>query len=298
MLRPRLDTQQHGQRLVGYLPDYRISNVSAKQLGKHYTDIVLYSVEATKSGGIDSRWLSDSDYRVVKRLKDAGVQRVLICIGGGGRSGRLDAATNDRPSRARLVRELQTLCLERGFDGVDFDWEFPRTAQQRSQFAHLIIETKRAFAAKGLLVTAAMISKQPLSRRALDSLDYLHLMAYDGPGEHASCDFAYDVVENYLARGVPAKKLCMGVPFYGRGVLKRSRALPYRKLAAKRPLDPDTDKVGDLYFNGESTLKRKADYALAEGLGGIMVWEVGQDTNDAHLARTLSTALRSSAAVR
>jgi len=32
------------------------------------------------------------------------------------------------------------------------------------------------------------------------------------------------------------------------------------------------------FFNGISMVKRKTQLAIQEGLGGVMVWEVGQDT--------------------
>ncbi|MCC7478040.1 glycoside hydrolase family 18 protein [bacterium] len=280
-------------RLVGYLPEYRLKSADPALLGKYYSDIILYSVDVTKSGGLDTGRLDKRGWKLAGRLREAGVQRIYACIGGGLRSKHFNAATNDRPSRARLVGELVSLCQTRGLDGVDFDWEFPSTAQQRRQYDALIRETAAAFAPHGLKLSAAVIGRQQLSPESIAALDCLHLMAYDGPGRHSTFDFAAGAVSGLLARGVPAQKLCLGVPFYARGVKRHGRALPYSHLAARNWLAPDEDQLGDMYYNGPGTLQRKTEYALKSGLGGIMVWEIGQDAPDCKLARVISRAMKS-----
>jgi hypothetical protein len=147
-------------RLVGYLPEYRLRSADPELLGKYYTDIILYSVDVTKSGGLDTGRLDKRGWSLLPRLRKAGVQRVYACIGGGLRSKHFNAATNDRPSRARLVSELVKLCQTKNLDGVDFDWEFPSTAQQRRQYAALIEETCAAFEPLGLRLSAAVIGRQ------------------------------------------------------------------------------------------------------------------------------------------
>ncbi len=279
-------------RLVGYLPEYRLRSADPVLLGKYYTDIVLYSVDVTKSGGIDTSRLDQRGWSLLPKLRKAGVQRVYACIGGGLRSKHFNAATNDRPSRARLVAELVRLCQAKGLDGVDFDWEFPSTIQQRRQYDALICETAAAFAPHGLKLSAAVIGRQQLSRESLEALDCLHLMAYDNHGEHSTYAFSVSVVNAWLARGVPASKLCLGVPFYARGVKRHGRALPYSRLAERNKMEPEVDQLGDMYFNGVSTLHRKGEYARKAGLSGIMVWEVGQDVDDCKLARVISKSLR------
>ena len=48
------------------------------------------------------------------------------------------------------------------------------------------------------------------------------------------------------------------------------------------PLDPSHDSVkpakgGFLGYNGRTTISEKSRYAIATGIGGVMVWESGQD---------------------
>jgi len=44
--------------------------------------------------------------------------------------------------------------------------------------------------------------------------------------------------------------------------------------------DGHTDACEGLYFNGMDTIKKKIDLAFSEHLGGVMLWEVGQDMDD------------------
>ena len=43
---------------------------------------------------------------------------------------------------------------------------------------------------------------------------------------------------------------------------------------------PATDEVDNIYFNGIGTTQQKTCLAKTEGLGGVMVWELGQDSQD------------------
>jgi chitinase len=46
-------------------------------------------------------------------------------------------------------------------------------------------------------------------------------------------------------------------------------------------LAPDQDTVSGYYFNGSETIRRKVQLAKSDGLAGVMVWEIAQDTTDA-----------------
>ncbi len=66
----------------------------------------------------------------------------------------------------------------------------------------------------------------------------------------------------------------LGIPLYGRGVVNRDLVKTWAQIAVDNP-QPDQDQLGDLYYNGPATVAAKA--RLARGLGGVMVWELGQD---------------------
>jgi GH18 family chitinase len=277
-------------RTVGYLPDYRVGRADPAVLGRDFTDIILFSIEPTAEGGIDARRLNARGYGIVRRLKQAGVHRVLVAVGGWDRSGHFASVCADPLLRRKFVAGLRDYCVKHGLDGVDYDWEFPRTAGQAADYARLLCETKEGLRPHGMLVTVAVVKNQTLSREALAAVDRVHLMAYDAPGQHATYDFAVDVAQTWLGRGAPASKLCLGLPFYGRSVRHPRRSMSYADVQRRYSPPPETDRLGTLYFNGITTLQRKTAYCRANGLCGVMVWEVGQDAPGGVLGRALNAA--------
>ena len=74
-----------------------------------------------------------------------------------------------------------------------------------------------------------------------------------------------------------AAKVTLGVPFYGRSV-KSGEWKSYEDIVQDfHPLDPSLDEVGDQYFNGFDTIKKKALKAMDGGFAGLMIWDVGMD---------------------
>lgn len=132
------------------------------------------------------------------------------------------------------------------FDGIDIDWEFP-TAADKENFTALIAEFHTQLAVLGakndkeyLLTIAAPAGSQNYSNMQLAAvaaqLDFLNMETYDYHGtwetttNHAAPLFEspFDpargqgfyvdgTIDAYLKAGVPAQKLVLGIPAYGRG---------------------------------------------------------------------------------
>ena len=107
----------------------------------------------------------------------------------------------------------------------------------------------------------------------------MHMMSYDQQGQHSTFAFAERVAAQG-ARILPAAQLTLGVPFYGRhvrtGDWKSYEDLVQEFSALQQP-DGAVDEVGGYYLNGRQTIAAKARLAREHGLGGVMIWEVGQD---------------------
>ena len=43
---------------------------------------------------------------------------------------------------------------------------------------------------------------------------------------------------------------------------------------------PAVNEVEDIYFNGIQSVQRKTRYTYKNNFGGVMIWELGQDTVD------------------
>jgi len=117
-------------------------------------------------------------------------------------------------------------------------------------------------------------------------------------------------IARYKAAGVPEQKLLMGLPFYGyswtavssvnNGLFQPGRAVhadrPYnyiRTLAAPFSTYRDERSQAPWLFDGQTfwtyedpvSVRYKVSYARNQHLGGIMIWELSNDTADAELLR-------------
>jgi GH18 family chitinase len=178
------------------------------------------------------------------------------------------------------LKAIIGFCQKNQFDGVDLDWEHPANASEEKDYATLLVELKKGLAPHQLEASVAVAGWQGLSAEALGAVDRIHLMAYDARGRHSTPAFAEADVARLIQRGAPPDKICLGVPFYGRGITNAEKALSYAQLVQKYHPAPEIDEVDGIYFNGIKTIERKTRYALENKLGGIMIWEMGQDTND------------------
>jgi chitinase len=136
------------------------------------------------------------------------------------------------------------------FDGIDVDWEFPVLGglapgrpEDRENFTQMLAEFRRQLdlVRPGLqLSIASGSSARAYGKIQLEILqaylDHVNLMTYDMHGSwestanfHAALfnhtgnpsagqrDSVHEAVQGHIAAGLPASKLVVGVPFYGRG---------------------------------------------------------------------------------
>jgi chitinase len=105
-------------------------------------------------------------------------------------------------------------------------------------------------------------------------------------------------VDQIAGQGAPRRKICLGVPFYGRDMKQFEQSQTYSEIARRYHPAPDVDEVEGVYFNGIRTIQQKARYARENNLGGLMVWELGQDTtDDTSLLRTIHAVMSNPAIV-
>jgi len=283
--------------VAGYAPHHRGDWSVDETLP--LTDILYFSVEPTAAGEIAENRLGEQVTREVARLHaayaDRGGVRVLLCVGGWGKSSGFTEATADDAKRARLVAALAALCETHGFDGIDYDWEHPANDDQLADYARLIAETAAALHPDGRIVTVAQAGWQDLGQGAYAALDRVHLMSYDHSFPQATLDKSTEDVERLIEWGCPPEKIALGLPFYGRNAERR--AMPYRRLTAGRDdHDPEADVIEGYACNGPATVRAKTRYALDAGLAGVMVWQVYQDApGERSLLRVIDEAVRADA---
>ncbi len=278
--------------VCGYLPDYRIRGLDTALL-QYATDVIYFSLEPKGDGTLVTDRFAAEHRRALAEWRTKHGFRLLVSVGGWGRSRGFAAMSTDNARRRKFVENVTDFCITHGFDGVDYDWEFPQTAKERKGYIDLIRDTRQAFLPHRNIVTVALGHHQNLGKEAYELLDRVHIMSYDHAGKHSTLEHAKGDAARFVGFGVPVGKLLLGVPFYARNVKKRNDSRSYGDLAEAHDLRPDSDWAGDYYFNGIDTMKQKAAHAQELGMGGMMVWEIGQDaTGGESLLRALHEARR------
>ena len=272
-----------GLEVVGYLPAYKIPTIDSAQ-ARHLTDLVYFTLSVSSNGEVRHDSLTPEHRDFLLKVKREFGTRILIGITDHDHRGALAAVARSTELRRQFAGRLTAFLQESGFDGADFDWEYPWNLDLGS-YAALLDEVHRSFAPWGLRLTVAVSPSHPLSKAGYQAVDRVHGMLYDDYGQHSTLENSTAHVQEFLDEGVPASKLLLGVPFYGRGYTASgpawSSAVSYKNLRGRYRIAPGQDTVSGYYFNGIETVRRKVQYAKSEGLSGVMVWEIGQDTTDA-----------------
>lgn len=263
-------------RVIGYLPDYRLATFE-ESAASLVTDIIVFSAEPEASGKLNTQRLPAEQLKRLKQIKQRTCVELLLCVGGWERSKSFPELAASAATRQRFVQEAIRFCLDQRFDGIDLDWEHPANATEQHNYALLLQDLKVGFQEHGLSLSVTMAAWQQLPEAGFKAVDAVHIMAYDHQGRHSTFDGARRDVQSLRDRGVPADKLMLGLPFYGRGVTKPDRVLTYAEIQQTYAPAPGKDEVDGIYFNGPETLTLKVEYARQAGLQGVMIWELGQD---------------------
>lgn len=271
--------------VAGYLPAWKFSQIREAAY-RRSTDLIYFSIEPTKEGGLNLEDMEVSHLEELKKKKAEHGFRLLLCVGGWGRSEHFAAVSADAGLRKRFVGELVALAETYDLDGIDLDWEHPKDAKESGDYSTLMKDLKAGLGPRRI-VTAALAGWQTLTADGWATLDRLHLMAYDRPGEHATYDGALEDVATVVKKGMPKGKVAMGVPFYGRQVGGERGSKTASELLAGAGVGRSVDLVDGYYLNNLDTLEKKGRYARAEGLAGVMIWEVTQDLPDGRLIEAL-----------
>ncbi len=243
--------------------------------------------------------------------------KILLCVGGGHGSKQFSAVAADSSARKRFVREIHEFVTNYCYDGVEIDWEFPRSDADKENLVVLMRDI-RASLGSNFIVNLVVNGGKHLGpwidvERIAPYVDYFAAMTYDyhGPwsefsGHNAplfprakSDGSVSEGIEYWLGRGVPTSKLLLGLAFYGRSFnsktvgrkFTRSGHAHYRDIVAlttngyTRYWDPVARVPCLLQENGPwiycyddaQSLRRKLDFAMEKNLAGVMIWHVTGD---------------------
>lgn len=245
--------------------------------------------------------------------------KVMLSVGGWG-SGRFSEMAMDRKLRRSFADDCLRVVKEFGLDGIDIDWEYPTSSAAGISYSPedtgnftMLMKDLRQVLGDGLLLTfASAASAEYVDFTAVEPyVDFVNIMAYDmaTAPKHHSALYESEIsggmtsdkaARAHLAAGMPAHKLVLGMPFYGRGsgryadfndfkdIKKDIEAYEIWDEKAQVPYIADTDGTLIVGYDNPRSLKIKCGYIKANGLRGAMYWDYDGDDADGTLRKTVA----------
>lgn len=289
--------ETHDFRFVGYysadLFDEPLENLALDQLTH-----VMYAFLIPAEDGSIAYVPKQEQLRQLVELAHSKNTKVFIAVGGWSYQNEplapvFEVMAQSESSRTAFITNLMSFVREYNLDGVELDWEYLQESSAATYEA-LVIELADALHQKNKELTAALsgawavdagpeVSKL-VTPKCLEAFDFIEIMGYDiNDAEHSPYWFSQTSLAYWANRGVPAHKMVLGVPLYA-----RPSWLQYRQLVAadannawKDYIPAGTLSSKESFYNGLPLLRSKTMLTLKQG-GGIMLFDVNEDTMDEH----------------
>ncbi len=267
------------------------------------------------------------------KAHQAGV-KVLLSLGGWGWDKQFAAIVSKPEAEDRYVKSVMAVITDNDYDGIDLDWEYPDNEKEITGFERLVRRFRKQLdeigAAKGrpMLVTmAASSNKGTLSwlrkEFLLETMDWINVMTYDYTGNwtdfagHHSPLFASRkqpgsprstaLSLKYLVeeRGLPADRLAVGIPLYGRGFAVSEPYASTKNVPRTRVPDGNYSSVHRLQqekgwtriwdaethnpwliapdhkmvigYDDAESVAFKTEWAMKQGFRGVFFWQIAAD---------------------
>ncbi|MCZ0205104.1 glycoside hydrolase family 18 chitinase [Streptomyces achromogenes] len=334
--------------------NYAFGNVTGGKcaIGDSYADYDKAFTAENSVSGVADTWDQPlrGNFNQLRQLKAKYPHiKVLWSFGGWTWSGGFgDAAKNPAAFAQSCYDLVEDPRWADVFDGIDIDWEYPNacglTCDTSGPAAYKnLMAALRAKFGPNYLVTAATTADGTAGGKidaadyagAAQYLDWYNVMTYDffgawdakGPTAPHSPLTSYDgipkagyttadAIAKFKAIGVPAKKLLVGIGFYGRGWTGVTQDAPggtatgpaagtyeqgiedYKVLKTSCPVTGTV--AGTAYahcgtnwwsYDTPATIKTKMAWANTQGLGGAFFWDFTGDTANGELVSAISDNL-------
>jgi chitinase len=277
-------------RVLGYLFSHgnwatAINNIDLTSV----TDLNIAFINPDATGS----FAANGSLKQVVEKAHAQKLRVFVSIGGGEPPEYLKPML-EPANRNSYIASIVAMAQAYNFDGVDVDLE---NSFINENYAPFVSGLSAALKPTNKLMTAALASwnSNQIADSTLQLYDFINIMSYDktgpwntsNPGQHSPFSMAQADFSYYRGRNIAAEKLFIGLPFYGYGFGANAPAsMNYKDIVATYPGSENKDEVdfeggGKLYYNGMGTILQKVNFALANNAGGVMIWELQQDSKDA-----------------
>jgi chitinase len=281
-----------------------------------------------------------SNFTQTVQQKNPSVKTLLSIGGGSSNPSTFASMASQNSTRKSFIDSSIKLARSNNFLGLDLDWEYPNTTTAMTNLGYLLNEWRAAVANESttsgkaaLLLSAAFFYTSNYYtinypfQAITSSLDWVNVMAYDfyTPSNYSSPNSTgppaalyyptgqysgYSGIKAWISAGVSAKKLVLGVPFYGyawRLVNATNHGIfsPANGAAISSDGSITYSQIKDFITNNSATavfnstiftdycysgttwigyddtqsISTKVTYAKGKGLLGYFAWYIGADKN-------------------
>jgi chitinase len=343
--------------VIGYVGGYR-GNIHTDSIDVERLTHINYAFVDIKD---NRAWLhnktDDGNLKKLVALKGKNpALKILISIGGWTWSKHFSDAVLSDTSRKKFAESAVAIVAKYKLDGIDIDWEYPGMQgdsnvyrpEDRANYTLMFRDIRSSLDSlskimhkKYLVSLAAGVSDEFLAHTDMGMVqqyvDFINLMTYDftdvkdtvaihhtnlypspGAPKQRSVSLGAQLFE---AAGVPAKKLVVGIAFYGHAIEMRStdnnglnrkaaRRVPvggftfindslvnkrgfvrFWDTAAHAPYLFNTARKVFVSYDDEESVKDKCRYALQNGLAGVMFWEYFSDKKE-YLLKAINNSFK------
>lgn len=343
----QVDQTPQKKVIIGYVPGFRGELDEQSFDATKLTHINYAFVDVRDSLAWLTNLETDSiNFRKLNTLKkDNPDLKILISIGGWSWSNNFSDAVLTESSRKKFAESSVEIVNKYDLNGVDIDWEYPGLPGEEGNVFR--VEDKQNFTLmfkairealdeltkeKGetyLLTTAVPSFARFLDVTEMDEaqkyLDFINLMTYDFfvngkiAGHHSNLfpsesyeseESAHKTFNVFTKAGVPAEKLVMGIPFYGRSwlmksgdnfginrpvdvvsrgggytfikdsLVNRSGFVKYWDEKAKAPYLFKEENNQLITYDDEESVKHKCAYVIEHNMAGVMFWQYASDPKE------------------
>ena len=284
-------------KIVAYMPGYRDPATVADAKYKMITHLffAFLNINPTADGSVIPLTATElGRFNIVKqKAKDNGVKFGISVMGA---ESIFSAVAKNPTTRTNFVTNLVNFAKTNGLDGIDMDWEYPRTVNggPNTDFTALMKELSIELRKDGKYLSAAITpavyvstNKDAIEPAVYEYVDFFNIMQYDGAGydaaeplNHASLKMTDASLNVWLtSKAMPKEKAILGMPLYGKDAAGSS--IGYRDIetsGADLRLNVVTVNGKTYGYNGIISVKTKAQRAK-ERCNGIMFWEFSHDSN-------------------
>ena len=309
----------HAQWMTGYFESQNgVQSVSQIPWDK-YTHIIHFSASTSGTGDVTMHWLNQTEIQQMIAARPAG-KKVLVCIQDNGNDSNALTNSTSPANIGTFVRNIVAFVNNNGYDGVDIDWEINVNG---TQYAALFQQLRAAMPNK--VIASAMSNGSAMiaaAAAASSSVDQFNVMCYDmdsqgngyswyndallqnGNSSVMTCDWR---INPLLNAGVPASKIGVGIPFYGRRLSGVTKPLVNGSFAQTtvlyKDMVKDTTRWQSQYqaydsgyksdylsipslnefvsYNGPKTIADTAAWIKSKGFGGAMTFSLYYEFNSA-----------------